>query len=100
MTNNIVPDGHYRIRTAGAKSRIAISISKGKKCHYVQIGSKLFGFESLEDAIEFVKGKGLIADRMSLDFGTKPSEPVADDEAIADDGDEAVADGGDNSATA
>lgn len=116
MTNNSLPEGHYRIRKAGAKSDIANSISNGKKCHYVQIGLELFDFKSLEDARKFVEGKGLVADSMSLDFGANPSEPNGGDEAVAnggddadvDGGDEAVADGGgdevadgdDNSATA
>ncbi len=75
MTNNSVPDGHYRIRLAGAKSDIANAISDGKKCHYVQIGIELTKVDSIDDAKEFVKGKGLIADAQSLDYGEKPAEP-------------------------
>ncbi|MEM9410762.1 MAG: hypothetical protein AAGA30_06585 [Planctomycetota bacterium] len=74
MTISSVADGHYRIRTAGANSDIANQISNGKKCHYVQIGIELFDFASLEEAKEFVKGKGLTADSRSLDFGEKPAE--------------------------
>ena len=70
-----VANGCYRIRQAGAKSQIANLISNGKKCHYVQIGSEKTPFGSLEEAIEFVQGKGLEADKMSLDFGMKKAEP-------------------------
>lgn len=76
MTTNTVPDGHYRIRQAGAKSDIANQISNGKKCHYVQIGIELTRFDNLEDAMEFVEGKELQADPMSLDFGMKKEVPV------------------------
>ena len=75
MTTAAVPDGFYRIRQAGAKSDIANLISNGKKCHYVQIGLDLANFDSLESAMEFVEGKGLKADPMSLDFGKKPDPP-------------------------
>lgn len=80
---NSVDDGHYRIRIAGAKSDIANAISNGKKCHYVQIGVELFNFDSLEDAIKFVDGKGLVADSRSLDFGADAAE--SNDEAVAED---------------
>lgn len=59
-------------------------ISNGKKCHYVQIGIELFHFTNLEDAKEFVAGKGLVADPMSMDFGVQPTEatePVSDEDA-------------------
>ncbi len=98
MQSNPVAEGNYRIRKAGAKSDIAKSISNGKKCHYVQIGIELFNFGNLEEAIEFVEGKGLVADPMSLDFGAKPSKPddndddEDDDEATSDDDDEAISD--------
>lgn len=89
MSANPVADGHYRIRKAGAKSEIAKAISNGKKCHYVQIGIEMTGFSNLEDAIEFVADKDLVADRMSLDFGMKPAEPEAEEEVV-EDGDEAA----------
>lgn len=73
-----VANGCYRIRQAGAKSQIANQISNGKKCHYVQIGSEKTPFGSLDEAIEFVQGKGLEADKMSLDFGMKKAEPEAE----------------------
>lgn len=76
MSSIPVADGHYRIRKAGAKSDIARSISNGKKCHYVQIGIEMVGFPTLDEAIEFVADKDLVADRMSLDFGIKPAEPA------------------------
>ena len=82
MKSNSVADGHYRIRTAGAKSDIANSISNGKKCHYVQIGIDLQAFDSLDAAKKFVEGKGLEADSMSLDFGVEPEKP--EDEAAAE----------------
>jgi len=87
-TSTVVANGYYRIRQAGAKSQIANLISNGKKCHYVQIGSEQTAFGSLEEAMEFVEGKGLEADAMSMDFGIKPAEPEAEtaepeDEAIA-----------------
>ena len=82
MTSIPVADGHYRIRKAGAKSDIAKSISNGKKCHYIQIGIELTPFDSLEESIEYVQGKDLVADRMSLDFGVKPEPP--EEEAAAD----------------
>lgn len=75
MQSNPVADGHYRIRKAGAKSDISKSIWNGKKCHYVQIGIELTGFANLEEAMEFVADKDLVADRMSLDYGMKPAEP-------------------------
>lgn len=74
-TSTVVANGYYRIRQAGAKSQIANLISNGKKCHYVQIGSEQTAFGSLEEAMEFVEGKGLEADAMSMDFGIKPAEP-------------------------
>ena len=83
MSTNSVADGHYRIRKAGAKSDIAKSISNGKKCHYVQIGIDRHVFENLEDALEYVDGKGLVADSMSLDFGMKKPEPPKE-EAVAE----------------
>jgi len=53
------------------------------------------GFANLEEAMEFVADKDLVADRMSLDYGMKPAEPeeveeeaVEEEEAVAD-GDEA-----------
>ena len=73
MSSNPVADGHYRIRKAGAKSDIAKAISNGKKCHYVQIGIDMVGFANLEEAIEYVADKDLVADRMSLDFGMAPA---------------------------
>lgn len=87
-TSTVVANGYYRIRQAGAKSQIANLISNGKKCHYVQIGSEQTAFGSLEEAMEFVEGKGLEADAMSMDFGIKPAEPEVEtaepeDEAIA-----------------
>ena len=85
MAASAVPNGQYRIRKAGAKSQIAIEISNGKKCHYVQIGSEQTPFNSLEEAIEFVQGKGLEADKMSLDYGMKPAEPA---EATEEDAEE------------
>lgn len=81
MQINAIPDGTYRIRQAGAKSEVANLISNGKKCLYVQIGAELFNFDSLEDAKEFVAGKDLIADRMSLDFGVVEPAPVEDDKS-------------------
>ena len=81
-SSTAVPNGLYRIRKAGAKSQIAIEISNGKKCHYVQIGIELTRFDNLEDAMEFVEGKELQADPMSLDFGMKkevPAEEKADE---------------------
>lgn len=84
MSVNSVADGFYRIRQAGAKSDIANSISNGKKCHYVQIGIELTACASLESAQEFVEGKGLEADPMSLDFGVKadpPAPEAGEDEA-------------------
>ena len=75
MTISSVANGYYRIRTAGANSDIANQISNGKKCHYVQIGIELFDFTSLDEAKQFVNGKGLIADSRSLDFGEQPPEP-------------------------
>ena len=85
MPINSVADGHYRIRQAGAKSDIANSLSNGKKCHYVQIGIDMTGFDNLEAAQKFVEGKGLVADSMSLDYGVKPDPPeeaeAADDAA-------------------
>ena len=89
-TSSNVPDGHYRIRQAGAKSQIANSISNGKKCHYVQIGVELTAFANLQDALEFVDGKDLKADSLSLDFGAKPSQPEQEDgepEPVEKDGD-------------
>ncbi len=83
-SSTAVPNGLYRIRKAGAKSQIAIEISNGKKCHYVQIGSEQTPFDNLEDAIEFVQGKGLEADKMSLDYGMKPAEP---EEEVTEDAD-------------
>lgn len=77
-TSSTVANGCYRIRQAGAKSQIANSISNGKKCHYVQIGSEQTAFSTLEDCMEFVEGKGLEADPMSLDFGKKRPEPAAE----------------------
>lgn len=74
-SSSAVPNGQYRIRKAGAKSQIAVEIFNGKKCHYVQIGTEQTPFSSLEEAMEFVEGKGLEADKMSLDFGMKPAEP-------------------------
>lgn len=88
-----LPDGTYRIRQAGAKSEVANLISNGKKCHYVQIGGDLTKVDSYEDAVEFVAGKGLVADPMSMDFGVKP-EPVeepADDKAAEENDDAATA---------
>ncbi len=82
MTSTPVADGKYRIRKAGAKSHIANSIFNGKKCHYVQIGIEMTGFDSLEAAQEFVEGKGLEADRMSLDYGAKP---IAAEEVVEED---------------
>jgi len=96
MSSIPVADGHYRIRKAGAKSDISKSIWNGKKCHYVQIGIELTGFATLDEAIEFVADKDLVADRMSLDFGMKPA---AVEEEAADESDEAAADG-DAAATA
>lgn len=87
MSSNPVADGHYRIRKAGAKSDIAKAISNGKKCHYVQIGIEMVGFPNLEEAIEYVADKDLVADRMSLDFGMKPA---AAEEVVAEGGDEAA----------
>lgn len=81
-TSSVVANGFYRIRQAGAKSQIAIAISNGKKCHYVQIGSEQTPFSNLDDCLEFVEGKGLEADKMSLDYGKKkapPAEEVAED---------------------
>lgn len=89
MTINSVADGYYRIRSAGANSDIANQISNGKKCHYVQIGVELFGFTSLEDAKEFVEGKGLIADSKSLDFGEPLPEPESEKPEQGD-GDSAI----------
>jgi len=85
MTTNPVAEGHYRIRKAGAKSDIAKAISNGKKCHYVQIGIDLTPFDNIEDAMEFVAGKDLVADSISLDFGVKPAEPEESEDAEADD---------------
>lgn len=79
MTANPVADGHYRIRKAGAKSDIAKSISNGKKCHYVQIGIELVAFDNLDEAIEFVQGKDLVADSMSLDFGMEAAAPEVEE---------------------
>jgi len=90
MQSNPVAEGHYRIRKAGAKSDIAKSISNGKKCHYVQIGIEMFNFDNLDEAIEFVAGKDLVAHPMSLDFGVKPAAPAEGDEAVAEDGGEAA----------
>jgi len=75
MPVNPIPAGHYRIRKTGAKSEIANLISNGKKCFYVQIGIELFAFDTQELAEEFVAEKELVADRMSLDFGAKPTAP-------------------------
>jgi len=82
MPLTALPDENYRIRQAGAKSEIANQISNGKKCFYVQIGTDLSSFASLELAQEFVKGKGLVPDAMSLDYGMK-AEPE-DTEAEAE----------------
>lgn len=90
-TSSTVPDGHYRIRQAGAKSQIANSISNGKKCHYVQIGIELTAFGSLEDALEFVDGKDLKADSLSLDFGAKPPQPEPEDSPVESDDENADA---------
>lgn len=79
-----IPDGTYRIRQAGAKSEVANMISNGKKCHYVQIGIELFHVANMDEAKEFVAGKGLVADPMSLDFGVEP-EPVVTEEAPTED---------------
>ena len=79
MSINSLPVGTYRIRQAGAKSEVANLISNGKKCHYVQIGTELFDFESLVDAQKFVSGKGLVADSMSMDFGSECADPGDDD---------------------
>ena len=81
MPVNPLPAGHYRIRKTGAKSEIANLISNGKKCFYVQIGIELFDFDTLELAEEFVADKELVADRMSLDFGSKPSAPDDNNDA-------------------
>ena len=81
MPINAIPEGTYRIRQAGAKSEIANLVSNGKKCHYVQIGIEITGFDSLESAQEFVADKDLVADKMSMDFGVEkaaPEEEVAD----------------------
>ena len=78
MSANPVAPGHYRIRKAGAKSDIAKSISNGKKCHYVQIGIELVAFDKLEEAMEYVADKDLVADAMSLDFGIEPQAPEAE----------------------
>jgi hypothetical protein len=75
-TSTVVANGFYRIRQAGAKSQIAIAIHNGKKCHYVQIGSEQTPFANLEDCLEFVEGKGLEADKMSLDYGKKKAPPA------------------------
>jgi len=91
MAGSVVANGYYRIRQAGAKSEIAVAISNGKKCHYVQIGSDQTPFSTLDEALEFVEGKGLEADRMSMDYGVKkkaldtetpevPEEPAAEAE--------------------
>jgi len=80
-TSSTVANGCYRIRQAGAKSQIANQISNGKKCHYVQIGSEQTAFGSFEDCVEFVEGKGLEADPMSMDFGKKKAAPEAEPEA-------------------
>jgi len=91
MSSNPVADGHYRIRKAGAKSDIAKAISNGKKCHYVQIGIEMVGFPNLEEAIEYVADKDLVADRMSLDFGMAPAVVEEEvEEAVVEDGDEAA----------
>jgi len=75
MAGSVVANGYYRIRQAGAKSEIAVAISNGKKCHYVQIGSDQTPFSTLDEALEFVEGKGLEADRMSMDYGVKKKAP-------------------------
>ncbi len=77
MASSVVENGYYRIRQAGAKSEIAVAISNGKKCHYVQIGSDQTPFSTLDEALEFVEGKGLEADRMSMDYGVKKKAPEA-----------------------
>ena len=81
MPVNPLPAGQYRIRKTSAKSEIANLISKGKKCFYVQIGIELVAFEAQEQAEEYVAGKELVADRMSLDFGVKPSAPDDNNDA-------------------
>lgn len=91
MPTSTLPDGQYRIRQAGAKSEIANLISNGKKCFYLQIGSDLTRFDNLEEAVDFVAGKGLVADSMSLDFGVKP-KPEAEPEADSESKPEAAAD--------
>ena len=87
MPPSAVPEGSYRIRQAGAKSDISNEVWNGKKCFYVQIGIELSGFESMEKAQEFVAGKDLVPDPMSLDFDLKPEpveEPAADEEPAAE----------------
>lgn len=89
MTITSIPDGTYRIRQAGAKSEVANLISNGKKCHYVQIGIELFHVASFDEAREFVAGKGLTADPMSMDFGVEPDPPAEETEEVeADDAEE------------
>lgn len=101
MPINSLPDGTYRIRQAGAKSEVANLVSNGKKCHYVQIGGDLTKVDSYEDALEFVAGKGLIADPMSMDFGVKPEPEEAPEEEPADEvADEEAADETGDAATA
>lgn len=75
MPVNPLPAGQYRIRKTSAKSEIANLISEGKKCFYVQIGMKLVAFETQEQAEAYVADKVLVADRMSLDFGSTPAAP-------------------------
>lgn len=82
--NTVVANGLYRIRQAGAKSQIAVAINNAKKCHYVQIGSEQTPFSTLEDCLEFVEGKGLEADSMSLDYGKKKAPPAEEDEETAE----------------
>lgn len=84
MQISSVPEGFYRIRQAGAKSDIANELSAGKKCLYVQIGIELTLFDNIELAQEFVEGKGLEADRMSMDFGVEKTPPVEDAEDAED----------------
>ncbi|QEG22212.1 hypothetical protein [Mariniblastus fucicola] len=93
--SNPVAEGHYRIRKAGAKSEIAKAISNGKKCHYVQIGIDLFNFDNLDEAIEFVADKDLVADVMSLDFGMDHDAPEETEETVEDSAEEATTEAGD-----
>ena len=78
-SSSTVANGQYRIRQAGAKSQVANEISNGKKCHYVQIGSEKTPFGSMDEALEFVEGKGLEADSLSLDYGKKKAPKPAEE---------------------